>query len=50
MEKNAAGAKMRTEKMRLDLLLVERALVPSRERARALIIAGRVMVREQKVV
>jgi len=49
MEKNAAGAKMRTEKMRLDLLLVERALVPSRERARALILAGRVLVREQKV-
>ncbi len=35
--------------MRLDLLLVERALVPSRERARALILAGRVLVREQKV-
>ena len=36
-------------KMRLDLLLVERALVPSRERARALILAGRVLVREQKI-
>jgi 23S rRNA (cytidine1920-2'-O)/16S rRNA (cytidine1409-2'-O)-methyltransferase len=36
-------------KIRLDLLLVERALVPSRERARALILAGRVLVREQKV-
>jgi 23S rRNA (cytidine1920-2'-O)/16S rRNA (cytidine1409-2'-O)-methyltransferase len=36
-------------KTRLDLLLVERALVPSRERARALILAGRVLVREQKV-
>ena len=35
--------------MRLDLALVERALVPSRERARALILAGRVLVREQKV-
>jgi 23S rRNA (cytidine1920-2'-O)/16S rRNA (cytidine1409-2'-O)-methyltransferase len=35
--------------MRLDLLLVERALVPSRERARALILAGRVLVREQKI-
>ena len=35
-------------KMRVDLLLVERGLVPSRERARALILAGRVLVREQK--
>jgi 23S rRNA (cytidine1920-2'-O)/16S rRNA (cytidine1409-2'-O)-methyltransferase len=35
--------------MRVDLLLVERELVPSRERARALILAGRVLVREQKV-
>jgi len=41
--------KMRPEKMRLDLVLVERALVPSRERARAMILAGRVLVREQKV-
>ncbi|MGA3161259.1 MAG: TlyA family RNA methyltransferase [Terracidiphilus sp.] len=36
-------------KMRVDLLLVERGLVPSRERARALILAGRVLVGEQKV-
>jgi len=36
-------------KMRVDILLVERGLVPSRERARALILAGRVLVREQKV-
>ena len=36
-------------KIRLDLLLVEQGLVPSRERARAYIIAGRVLVREQKV-
>jgi 23S rRNA (cytidine1920-2'-O)/16S rRNA (cytidine1409-2'-O)-methyltransferase len=36
-------------KVRVDLLLVERGLVPSRERARALILAGRVLVREQKV-
>jgi 23S rRNA (cytidine1920-2'-O)/16S rRNA (cytidine1409-2'-O)-methyltransferase len=36
-------------KMRVDLLLVERGLVSSRERARAFILAGRVLVREQKV-
>jgi len=36
-------------KMRLDLLLVERGLAASRERARALILAGRVLVREQKI-
>jgi len=44
-----AAKKLRPEKMRLDLVLVERALVPSRERARALILAGRVLVREQKI-
>ncbi|HEY1649786.1 MAG TPA: TlyA family RNA methyltransferase [Terracidiphilus sp.] len=36
-------------KTRLDLLLVERALASSRERARALILAGRVLVGEQKI-
>jgi 23S rRNA (cytidine1920-2'-O)/16S rRNA (cytidine1409-2'-O)-methyltransferase len=36
-------------KTRLDLLLVERSLAPSRERARAYILAGRVLVNEQKV-
>jgi 23S rRNA (cytidine1920-2'-O)/16S rRNA (cytidine1409-2'-O)-methyltransferase len=36
-------------KSRLDLLLVERGLVPSRERARAYILAGRILVREQKI-
>ena len=36
-------------KTRLDLLLVERGLVASRERARALILAGRVLVSEQKI-
>ena len=40
---------MGSEKMRADLLLVERGLAPSRERARAYILEGRVLVREQKV-
>jgi 23S rRNA (cytidine1920-2'-O)/16S rRNA (cytidine1409-2'-O)-methyltransferase len=34
---------------RLDKLLFERGLAPSRERAQALILAGRVLVNEQKV-
>jgi len=36
-------------KLRLDKLLVDRRLVPSRERAQAQILAGRVLVNEQKV-
>ena len=36
-------------KVRLDKLLVERGLAPSRERAQALILAGRVLVDEQKL-
>ena len=36
-------------KTRVDLLLVERGLVPSRERARAYILAGRVLINEQKI-
>jgi 23S rRNA (cytidine1920-2'-O)/16S rRNA (cytidine1409-2'-O)-methyltransferase len=36
-------------KTRLDKLLVERGLAPTRERAQALILAGRVLVHEQKL-
>jgi 23S rRNA (cytidine1920-2'-O)/16S rRNA (cytidine1409-2'-O)-methyltransferase len=43
-DKMTAGAKKR-----VDLVLVEGGYVPSRERARAMILAGRVLVREQKV-
>jgi 23S rRNA (cytidine1920-2'-O)/16S rRNA (cytidine1409-2'-O)-methyltransferase len=35
-------------RLRLDKLMVERGIVPSRERAQALILAGRVLVNEQK--
>ncbi len=36
-------------KVRIDKLLVERGLVPSRERAQALVLSGRVLVNEQKI-
>ena len=36
-------------KTRLDKLLVERGMTPSRERAQALILAGKVLVNEQKI-
>ena len=40
---------MKVHKTRLDKLLVERALVTTRERAQAMILAGRVLVNEQKI-
>lgn len=40
---------LRPTRVRLDKLLVDRQLVPSRERAQALILAGRVLVDEQKI-
>ena len=43
------AVKARSLKTRIDLLLVERGLVSSRERARALILAGRVLASEQKI-
>ena len=44
MEEKAAK-----KKIRIDVLLCERGLVPSRERARAMVLAGRVLVNEQKI-
>ncbi len=49
-DQEMGSAKTRPRKSRLDLLLVERGLAASRERARALILAGRVLVNEQKLV
>jgi 23S rRNA (cytidine1920-2'-O)/16S rRNA (cytidine1409-2'-O)-methyltransferase len=53
-ERKERGVDVRSEKAqvgktRLDQLLVERGLAASRERARSLILAGRVLVREQKI-
>ena len=54
MTENAnPGAKQKTgsglSKLRLDMLLVERGLAQSRERAQSMILAGRVLVDEQKL-
>ena len=43
------GPKRTRMKLRIDKLLVDRGVVPSRERAQALILAGKVLVDEQKV-
>jgi 23S rRNA (cytidine1920-2'-O)/16S rRNA (cytidine1409-2'-O)-methyltransferase len=48
-ETNVRPVEKRARKTRLDQLLVERGLAASRERARSLILAGRVLVREQKI-
>jgi 23S rRNA (cytidine1920-2'-O)/16S rRNA (cytidine1409-2'-O)-methyltransferase len=40
---------MNAMKVRIDKLLVERGIVPSRERAQAMVLSGRVLVNEQKV-
>src|SRR5215475_11049540 len=40
---------VKIERERLDILLVERGLAPSRERARALIMAGEVLVDGRRV-
>lgn len=50
MSAGATLEKRRNLKKRIDILLLERGLVPSRERAQAMILAGRVMVDEQKVM
>lgn len=42
-------AKKKAPKQRVDALLVERGLAPSRERARALVLAGKVYVGEQRI-
>jgi 23S rRNA (cytidine1920-2'-O)/16S rRNA (cytidine1409-2'-O)-methyltransferase len=39
----------KTGKLRLDVLLVERGLAPSRERAQAILLAGQVLVNGQKM-
>ena len=39
----------RTEKLRIDVLMVERGLAPSRERAQSMIMAGQVQVAGQRI-
>jgi 23S rRNA (cytidine1920-2'-O)/16S rRNA (cytidine1409-2'-O)-methyltransferase len=49
MQKMTNPTKERSEKIRLDKLLVDRGHAASRERAQALILAGRVLVDEQRI-
>jgi 23S rRNA (cytidine1920-2'-O)/16S rRNA (cytidine1409-2'-O)-methyltransferase len=46
---DASTKKTKPGKTRLDVLIVERALAPSRERAQALLLAGNVLVNDQKI-
>jgi 23S rRNA (cytidine1920-2'-O)/16S rRNA (cytidine1409-2'-O)-methyltransferase len=49
MQKNDGISRSKVEKVRLDKLLVDQGHAASRERAQALILAGRVLVDEQRV-
>ncbi len=46
---DSTSAKAKTGKTRLDVLIFERGLAPSRERAQALLLAGSVLVNGQKL-
>ncbi len=46
---HAGSGRSASMKLRLDKLLVERGLAPTRERAQALILAGKILVNEQKI-
>src|SRR5437016_8763848 len=51
MKKSGGSVRMdrvRSHKVRIDKLLLDRGLVPSRERAQALVLAGKVLVNGQK--
>jgi 23S rRNA (cytidine1920-2'-O)/16S rRNA (cytidine1409-2'-O)-methyltransferase len=45
----ASSDAIKSNKLRIDVLLVDRGLAPSRERAQALLMAGHVLVNSQKV-
>jgi 23S rRNA (cytidine1920-2'-O)/16S rRNA (cytidine1409-2'-O)-methyltransferase len=46
---NGPPRKSRSGKTRLDVLIVERGLAPSREKAQAMLLAGNVLVNGQKM-